>query len=229
MTKTGIYKLIFISGKYYIGQSLNLAARHKEHVRSLSTETHFNYKVQEQFNKFGYPEFIILQNCAIKDLSELETKYIDLKDPNCLNIINGSPNQFIGENSPRAIYTDKLILEVMEYMAVNPKVSKLDISKKFGIDKCTIYDLSSIRGRALTFMDTHPGLIQNIQNNMAKNTRGINTVTLTNGRETVTLVSGEYTEFCINYGIQNSNLSKVINGSRKTTMGWRLVENVKNF
>jgi hypothetical protein len=78
-------------------------------------------------------------------------------------------------------------------------------------------------------MDTHPGLIQNIQNNMAKNTRGINTVTLTNGRETVTLVSGEYTEFCINYGIQNSNLSKVINGSRKTTMGWRLVENVKNF
>lgn len=40
----------------------------------------------------------------------------------------------------------------------------------------------------------------------------------------VTLSSGEFSRFCREYGVQSSNLSKVVHGKRKSTLGWELYE-----
>ena len=64
----------------------------------------------------------------------------------------------------------------------------------------------------------------------ANNTRGKHTVILQHedGR-IVKLISGEFSKFCKENNVQNANLSKLMAGQRKTTMGWKLLEKYENI
>lgn len=225
-TESGIYKLKFASGYYYVGQAQNIDTRYKTHLSDLTQNKHFNYKVQEQYVKYGVPEVEVLELCPIAHLNGLEPNYINLEDIFCLNILSARPNQMRGENSPRSIYSRSELLPIVEYIANNRKVSHQKIADLFNIDVGTIHDISGGRGRLLEFSETHPELVSQIINTKAHNTRGLNTVILTNGTETVTLKTGEYMDFCRKNNIHSSNLSKVITGKRKHTQGWSLAPNV---
>lgn len=76
----------------------------------------------------------------------------------------------------------------------------------------------------------YPELYTKLLSCKAPNTRGKTTITLRHedGR-TVTLISGQYAEFCRNNGVQSSNLSKVVTGKRKATLGWTLLEKHENI
>ena len=225
-TNSGIYKLIFTSGKYYIGQAQNIAVRYRTHVSELVSGKHFNFKVQQEYVVCGIPDIEVLCECPIPELDIKEPTYIDINNENCLNILSALPNQYRGENSPRAIYTKDKLLPVLEYLANNPKVNRKDVAQRFGVDVSTVHDISGGRGRLLEFSESHPELVTAIIANKAPNTRGLNTVTLTNGIEIVSLVTGQYSEFCRKHNIQTSNLSKVIKGARKHTQGWSTINNV---
>lgn len=225
-TTSGIYKLVFTSGKYYIGQAQNIAVRYRTHISELVSGKHFNFKVQQEYGECGTPGIEVLCQCLIAELDIKEPTYIDINNENCLNILSALPNQHRGENSPRAIYTKDKLLPVLEYLVNNPKVNRKDVSQRFGVDVSTVHDISGGRGRLLEFSESHPELVAAILANKAHNTRGINTVTLTNGTEVVTLVTGQYSEFCRKHNIQTSNLSKVIKGARKHTQGWSIINNV---
>jgi hypothetical protein len=112
---------------------------------------------------------------------------------------------------------------VFKYLVDNPTVNRKNVASLFGVDVGTVHDVSAGRGRADLLKDAFPEEFAKLLANKAANTRGINTVTLTNGTTTVTLTSGQYSEFCRQNGVQSSNLSKVIKGSRRSTMGWSLV------
>lgn len=224
-TESGIYKLKFASGSYYVGQAQNIATRYTTHLNDLLNNKHFNHRVQQQYFTEGKPILEVLELCSISDLNAIEPKYIDLEDTLCLNILSARPNQMRGENSPRAIYSKESLLPVVEYIANNRRTPHQKIAELFSIDVGTIHDISGGRGRLLEFSDTHPELVAKIISTKAHNTRGINTVVLSNGTETVTLKTGEYMDFCRKNNIQSSNLSKVITGKRKHTQGWRLLAN----
>jgi len=218
----GIYKLEWSDGRYYIGQARHLESRFNEHIRDLKRNVHFNYKVQAQFNKFGTPLFIVLKYCTINKLDEEEIRYIDLKDRYCLNILPGG-TVVRGESSPRAIYSDELI-ELVFLELINRTSTHKELASKFNVDIGTINDISSCRGRGSTELEAkYPEEYAKLKSTKAHNTRGNRQVILTNGIDTVVLNTGEFSEFCRRTGVQNANLSKVIKGERKATLGWSLV------
>lgn len=225
-TTVGIYKLEWPSGKYYIGQSIDLNNRFKYHLADMIKGNHFNYKIQNQYNKEGVPTFNIVKYCDIDTLDIEEINLINLKDMNILNILPGGGKMF-GENSARAIYTDSNIEQAF-LLLVNSSLTRKQISKETNIDISTIYDISAGRGRGKDFLPLkYPDMYTKLLNNKANNTKGKNTIKLTNGIINIELITGEYSTFCRNNNIHPSNLSKVISGVRKHTMGWRLAhENI---
>lgn len=222
--KSGIYQLIFPSGHYYVGQARDFNERSKEHIRSLKSNTHFNYRVQNEYCVHGEPTFKVLKECSLSELNEIEHTYINLDNPLCLNILSARPNQHRGENSPRAKYSNAEILNSILYLVDNPKAKHSTVAELFNIDISTIHDISAGRGRLLEFTETRPDLVQKVISNKAHNTRGLRSITITNGQEIVTLTTGQYSEFCRTRGIHSSNLAKVISGSRGHTGGWKLVK-----
>lgn len=218
----GIYKLGWLNGKYYVGQARNLETRFSEHIGALRSNTHFNYKVQAQFNTFGMPSFIVLKYCSLGELDNEEIANIDLNNKDCLNILPGGSSAR-GEASPRAIYSNEII-ELVFLELIKRSSTHKELEAKFGVDINTINDISSCRGRGSTELEAkYPKEYAKLRDTKSHNTRGGRQVVLTNGIDTVTLKVGEFSEFCRRTGVQNANLSKVIKGERKATMGWSLV------
>lgn len=218
----GIYKISWPSGEYYIGQSTDLKTRFSEHLSDLRLGKHFNYKLQETYSKLGTPNYTVLCEVPVASLDSVEESYIDLSNPLCLNILKGgSVNR--GMDSPRCKYHDEDILEAFRLLCTR-SLTHTEISKITGVDTSTVSDISSGRGRGCEWLqEKYPDMYAILLATKAKNTRGSREVTLSNGEATVVLKVGEFSEFCRKYGIQNANLSKVINGSRKSTQGWKLV------
>ena len=61
----GVYALVFPNSKVYIGSSVkSCEIRHRSHLRRLRKGIHRNKHMQRLFNKYGEPEFRILQICG---------------------------------------------------------------------------------------------------------------------------------------------------------------------
>ncbi len=78
--ESGIYKIVNnINNKIYVGSSINLSKRFKEHIRTLNENTHHNNKLQNSYNKHGKNNFlfIIIEYCEKENLIKREQHYID--------------------------------------------------------------------------------------------------------------------------------------------------------
>jgi group I intron endonuclease len=69
-----------LDSKSYIGSSVNIIARWKEHKRYLRRNIHENSYLQNAVNKYGMKnfEFKILEECSKEKLLEREQYYLDL-------------------------------------------------------------------------------------------------------------------------------------------------------
>lgn len=79
----GIYKIFnIVNEKVYIGQSINIKARWKDHIHSLNRGDSRCTLLQRAWNKYGQDNFSfeILELCSEDMLDDTETKYIDLYD-----------------------------------------------------------------------------------------------------------------------------------------------------
>lgn len=61
MSNIGIYVITSESGKFYVGQSVDLKKREYEHFRTLRNNTHRNKHLQNSFNKYGYLDFYVIE------------------------------------------------------------------------------------------------------------------------------------------------------------------------
>lgn len=104
--KSGIYKIInLINNKYYIGSTVDLNRRSKEHKTSLKKNRHYSIKLQNAVNKYGLDNFKIEIIKLIDDISlvrEFEEFYINFFDSvksgyNCCNDVVS--NNYLGESS----------------------------------------------------------------------------------------------------------------------------------
>lgn len=76
----GIYKITcLINNKVYIGQSIDIKRRWKEHQYRLNSNTHENLHLQNTWNTYGKDNFNfeVLEECNKKDLNDKETFYIN--------------------------------------------------------------------------------------------------------------------------------------------------------
>lgn len=85
----GIYKLLWEnSGYFYIGQSINIENRFSRHKHLMTTNQNKSGFIQNVYNKYGLPKFIILEECSYDDLNAREQYYLDLyfDDEKCCNL-----------------------------------------------------------------------------------------------------------------------------------------------
>jgi predicted GIY-YIG superfamily endonuclease len=82
---SGIYKLTFKSGKYYIGKSNNIDRRWKEHHDKFNRGKAAT-RMQQEFNKYGMPKGEVLLYCHEDHIDIMEALYIHSNwGPNILN------------------------------------------------------------------------------------------------------------------------------------------------
>lgn len=81
MKKSGIYCIEnLINHKKYIGQSVDIDNRWRQHKNELNNNTHFNDYLQKSWNKHGADSFrfYVLEYCDVNQLDSLEVYYIDI-------------------------------------------------------------------------------------------------------------------------------------------------------
>lgn len=108
MQKSGIYCIEnLINNKKYIGQSVDILNRWRQHKNELNNNIHFNDYLQKSWNKYGEENFAfhILEFCDVNQLDNLEIYYIDLyktlnRDKG-YNLTSGGTNNKIYSNETR--------------------------------------------------------------------------------------------------------------------------------
>lgn len=84
---SGIYKLTFPSGKYYIGQTNNFSRRWEEHAEKMRKGTAAR-PMQAEYERYGFPDANVLFECHPDHLSLMEPYYIaGAMGPNMLNSV----------------------------------------------------------------------------------------------------------------------------------------------
>lgn len=85
-----------INGKQYIGQSINIEDRKKQHFYRYKNnkDSGYNSAIHSAFRKYGWENFSfeILEQCSLEDLDEKEKYWISKKNtlvPNGYNILKG--------------------------------------------------------------------------------------------------------------------------------------------
>lgn len=75
MLRSGIYKMIFGDGSFYIGKSEDMVVRAKQHIKSMEEGRH-SVKVQAAYNKCGLPSFDLAFMCHKDHIDIIEGYFI---------------------------------------------------------------------------------------------------------------------------------------------------------
>lgn len=81
---SGIYSIVSrCTGKQYIGSSIDLPRRRRQHFKSLRGGTHYNPFIQEHANEHGIDDliFAVLAFCSHDQILSREQYYIDSLQP----------------------------------------------------------------------------------------------------------------------------------------------------
>lgn len=77
---SGIYALSFSGVQRYLGSSIDIHRRYKQHLNLLKRRAHRNSKLQNCYNKHGKPALVIievLEDATEKEVQALEQSYLD--------------------------------------------------------------------------------------------------------------------------------------------------------
>lgn len=122
----GIYSITnIINNKIYIGQSVDIKARIRNHKWALKHNRHKNDHLQKSFNKYGEDCFVfdIICECKEDELDKLERYYISYYD--CVNASNGYNHENGGNlNKHRSEETLSKIREFRSHKENNPMYGK---------------------------------------------------------------------------------------------------------
>ena len=116
----GVYKITNnVNGKVYIGQSINIKNRWKDHINALNRKDSSCTLLQRAWNKYKQESFSfeILELCSEDMLDEVETKYIDIYDArnNGYNIEpGGNANKHLSDETKQKIREAHLGMKASE-------------------------------------------------------------------------------------------------------------------
>lgn len=230
----GIYKLNFIgTDKVYIGQSVNIESRFKEHLYKLKADKHFNYKISDTFKIFGTPNYEILKTCSIQELNIYEIQYIKKFNScnNGLNILEGDIRYInnIGENHPNSKYSNEKIIEVFKLLIDLKYIPLKEISNITGVTLYTIQNISCLKSHSW-LQEMFPNEYKQLQklkgkrNSSSAKGRGIKYPKLLSPSGEIFSNIEHLTKFAIEHSLAPTRLCMLFNGKSKMHRGWKLAK-----
>lgn len=128
----GIYKIENkVNGKVYIGQSVDIDRRQREHMRALNKSVHTNSYLQNAWNKYGAEQFAfeVLEECDLNSLDDREMYWINTYDSFNRNM---GYNRTLGGDGNRLFSADTVYDACMLYK--NNELTPDEIGKILNLD-----------------------------------------------------------------------------------------------
>lgn len=137
----GIYRLVFKNtNKCYIGQSVHIEKRFKEHLYSFKAET-ATEKLLNTYKVYGTPELEILTECSSDELDDFEDETLEIFKDNFNTYTSANQAPYgKGTESGNSKYSKTQLLQVFEQLTTSK--SLVEISELTGVKKSTIYKVS---------------------------------------------------------------------------------------
>lgn len=138
----GIYKITNqTNGKCYIGQSINIKRRWREHKKVIlePESASYNYPLYRAFRKYGLENFSfeILEECPLEELNEKEIKYISEYKSNSSSFgYNQSPGGHQKNPDARKL-TEEQVEEICDLLS-STFLTEAEIGKLFNIGQRAI-------------------------------------------------------------------------------------------
>ena len=233
----GIYKLSWKQDNaVYVGQSINIESRYKQHTSALEGKIHSNYKLQEKYCIYETLPYIeILEICEQSDLDKLEILWTEKLDSinNGLNIVAAGAGCGRGLEHAGSKYTKFQILKVFSLL-YKTVLTYEKVAIKTRLNKYLVHNIAN-GNHHLWLKETYPDKFQIMLDN--KKLRNVNNIrsAVRQGMRIPNLVSpnGEiYTitnirEFCRTHPVlktwgkdTSSNIAKLLKGTKSGHKGW---------
>lgn len=233
----GIYLLRFTgTDKVYVGQSVNIEKRFKQHLNSLKTEAS-NSKLLEAYKNFGSPNIEILCDCTIEELNTVEKEAIEIFNAvehgfNIYEDANSAPNKK-GADSGNSKYSKEQIIDTFNYLVDCPEKTFEEIQELTSVSSSVIGKISCLslhtwlqeyfpdkylRLRTLVHNRRKPGIVSD---KLSAKTRGIVYPRIKDPKGLIHYIDNA-TKFAKEYGLAANHLIEVLNGIRKSHKGWKL-------
>jgi hypothetical protein len=227
----GIYRLCFSgTDSCYIGQSINIEQRYREHLRNFINKNHYP-KMMDAYLKYGQPELDILCECNVEDLNALENEAIQIFDSvnNGFNT-NSRADQMpvlYGESNGYSKYSNNQIIQVAKLLTEVGKTHS-DISNLTGVSISTIRHISCLEGHNW-LAEIEPEIYSKLiklkgsRKTVANNTYKYPDVISPDG--VVYRDIPNISAFSKEHSLNNGNFTMLLQGKRKIHKGWRLCTN----
>ena len=229
----GIYLLKFKNSpdKVYIGQSIDIEGRVNHHRYLLELNKHYNYKLQEQYNiSEKHVEYEILEaNVHVDELNELEIHYIEHFNSliNGFNINSGGTSGGKGINNSNSKYSKELIIECF-FKLLDYTISPKKLAKELGMSESSVSHISGLR-QHLWLKDIYPEEYKILEKIHSEHLRGsyqkkkIKVYPPIINPEGLVYYIDHLTNFCKEHRLHAGALSRVLAGTLKSYLGWKLV------
>lgn len=226
--KIGIYCIYFeaLENKYYIGCSIDVDKRIKEHISALVRGAHHNQGLQSAYNKYGKVSCELVEECDIHKLYEREIFYIKEFNSylNGFNRTTGGEGGGYGEGNPAAKHTEAEYLQVLRMLAyTNDPFAVVSMHTGVGIN--IIKHISRLSTHSyLEKLDPVAYAIVKSKHNTRDNsaaTKGVVYPVILDTQGNEYSVANVH-QFAEEHNLQYQNLHKVLTGKRISHKGWKL-------
>lgn len=222
--RKGIYALVFNgTDKVYIGQSINIEKRYTEHLRDLRDGTS-SPKLLEAFKKYGKPSLEVLIECSTSELDYNEEELIKEFDSvdNGFNTLYKPGNPLIrGVDSVHAKLDKSIYINIFKELISGSTIEA--ISSKYNVSKHIVAHIKIGRTH-LWLKDEFPEEYRVLEDSISKNKHLVKNRLLKNKLTGEIVEVSNITEFCSSRGLERANISRMINGGRKSANGWILYD-----
>lgn len=230
----GIYSIYWgTQDLVYIGQSLNIERRFRNHLNSMTKGTHTNYKVQRAYDLYGKPDFYIIEECTASLCNDNEIYWTEefnsLSNKYGLNIINAGASVY-GTLSRYTKYSRFTILKAFSLL-YNTSLSIKEISIRLSISISTLFSIKNGHTHCWLkeiYLDKYT-MMQNRKTHIVDSYTSSANIVYIRSPENVEYAVQSIAKFCrsipeLSEHLSNSSsgIRKLINGITTSYKGWEL-------
>lgn len=221
---TGIYRLYWpnVPNSTYIGQSIDINSRLKNHIQKLRSNIHPNYKIASLYESYGPPELEILEQCNQIELYEKEVYWV-VKFNSIRDGLNIAEPGYVGygENHGSSIYTKVQYLMIFRSLYLSNTLTCKQIADKLNVSEYIVSSIS--QGTSHMWLNAcyplqYSWMLKKVRSSLRL--RNITNIVISPSGEEFSVTN--IREFARNNNLNNGHLSRLLSGKIVQHKGWTL-------